>query len=413
MMKYDTASAAELGLMQGFPPPPDKVVTLENGFWTPPFNRWAYQNMRRLMPSAPLRCADRPSPMAIAPDDRIGGLTIRRPDGPAADFASFLRETFTDSLTVTLGDTIVHESHLNGMTAQTPHQMMSCTKSFAGLFALMLIEDGGASETDTIGTLLPDVTLGSGFTDATLGQVLDMTNSLHFNEDYADAGSHIHDYARIVGIGGRTGTASPANNIQDYLRTLEKAAGVEHGTAFHYQSPKTDLLNWVVCRLTGKPYTRMAEELLWKPLGTDGEAYVLLDPAGTEIAAGGLNATPHDLARFAAMIAARGLWQDRQLVPVSVIDTIARGGSTDLFLAAREGPGPMSDGYWSYRAQWWVRRTPGREAVSAQGVNGQWIYCDIERGIGIVKQSSQPISSDVWFDGYTINAFDAIVSALE
>ena len=33
------------GLMQGFPPPPDKQVNRLNGLWVPPYNRWAYQNM--------------------------------------------------------------------------------------------------------------------------------------------------------------------------------------------------------------------------------------------------------------------------------------------------------------------------------------------------------------------------------
>ena len=52
-----TATHAELGLMQGFPPPPEKRVTAENGLWVPPYNRWAYQNMRRLLPTAPIEPA--------------------------------------------------------------------------------------------------------------------------------------------------------------------------------------------------------------------------------------------------------------------------------------------------------------------------------------------------------------------
>ena len=37
----DYSTAAELGLMQGFPPPPDKQVTKANALLTPPFNRWS------------------------------------------------------------------------------------------------------------------------------------------------------------------------------------------------------------------------------------------------------------------------------------------------------------------------------------------------------------------------------------
>ncbi|MCO6187881.1 serine hydrolase [Rhizobium sp. L1K21] len=411
-MTQDATTAEELGLMQGFPPPPDKQVTLQNGFWTPPYNRWAYQNMRRLMPSAPIRCPASPTPMNVMPDPRIEALEIHRPDGSLSDFQSFLRETYTDSLVVVSGDMIVHESYLNGMSAQTPHQMMSCTKSLAGLFALIAIEEGQMSPTDTIGSLLPDVTFRPGVGEATLGQLLDMTNSIRFDEDYADPGSHIHDYARIVGIGLGNGDAPKAKTIQEYLCTLSTEEEAKHGQRFHYQSPKTDLLNWITSRVTGKSYTQLAEELLWQPLGAEGEAYVLLDPAGTEIAAGGLNATPHDLARFAAMIASRGAWKGRQVIPANVIDLICKGGSPSAFLSGPNASPPMNDGHWSYRAQWWVRRTPGHKAITAQGIFGQWLYCDTNRQIAIVKQSSPPFATGADFDVYTINAFDEIIRAL-
>lgn len=411
-MTQNYSTASELKLMEGFPPPPEQQVTLENGFWTAPYNRWAYQNMRRLMPTAPIRCPAEPIPLKIAHDTRVETLAVRRPDDSLANFASFLHETFTDSLVVVSGETIVHESYLNGMTARTPHQMMSCTKSLAGLFALLAIDGERASEGDTIASLLPDAGLESGVASATLGQVLDMTNSIRFNEDYADPTSHIHDYARVTGIGPREKERPIAKTIQDYLCTLTTEEEVAHGQIFHYQSPKTDLLNWVTSRLTGKSFSQLAEDLLWHPLGADGEAYMLLDPAGTEVAAGGLNATPHDLARFGAMVSARGRWNDKQLIPVSIIDNICRGGSREAFLSGPDASPELDNESWSYRAQWWVRHTPGRQAITAQGIYGQWIYCDTERHIAIIKQSSTPVASDADYDRYILSAFDGIIEAL-
>jgi hypothetical protein len=49
--RVDTSTHVELGLMQGFPPPPDKRVTRSNGVKVPPFNRWAYPNMRQIWPT--------------------------------------------------------------------------------------------------------------------------------------------------------------------------------------------------------------------------------------------------------------------------------------------------------------------------------------------------------------------------
>ena len=52
------AGADELGLMRGFPPPPDKRVDRSNALMRPPFNRWAYQHMRTVFPSAPVRTGE-------------------------------------------------------------------------------------------------------------------------------------------------------------------------------------------------------------------------------------------------------------------------------------------------------------------------------------------------------------------
>ena len=55
---------------------------------------------------------------------------------------------------------------------------------------------------------------------------------------------------------------------------------------------------------------------------------------------------------------------------------------------------------------------PDREAISAIGVNGQWIYVDRSRGVAVVKQSSQPVSADYAADQFTLNAFDAVIDHL-
>ena len=56
--------------------------------------------------------------------------------------------------------------------------------------------------------------------------------------------------------------------------------------------------------------------------------------------------------------------------------------------------------------------TPGKEAFTAIGIHGQWIYLDVHRKIAIIKQSSQPVSSQNYFDEYNINAYDAIIGHL-
>jgi CubicO group peptidase (beta-lactamase class C family) len=99
---------------------------------------------------------------------------------------------------------------------------------------------------------------------------------------------------------------------------------------------------------------------------------------------------------------------DMQVVNPAIIDTLEAGGDRDAFARGPEATGTMTQD-WSYRAQWWVRHTPGREAITAIGIHGQWVYVDRRRGVAIVKQSSQPMSSDPEADQFILNAFDAVI----
>jgi len=401
----DYRTHVEHGLMQGFPPAPDKVVTAENGLWVPPFNRWAYQHMRELVPSVSITSVATPQPLPRTPRPALDEVTVPRPDGSTASFDEFLRTTYTDAMVVVHDGVVVQERYDNSMTPHTPHQMMSCTKSFIGLFAMAAAREGHVAETDRVGDLLPELE-ASGFADATLGHLLDMTNSLMFDETYDDPEADIHAYAAIVGIGEGSRQGGPGN-LFEYLATLRGDPAAAHGAVFHYQTPKTDVVNWATNRVTGRSLFADFDRL-WAEMGGTDEAYVLVDPVGAPVAGGGLNASPEDLARFALSMLAG----DSLVAPPAVLDLIQGGGSVDAFLAGPDAIGMMADGNWTYRAQWWVRNEPGREAMTAIGVNGQWIYLDRARDVAIIKQSSQPVALDEWADDFTIAAFDRIIDAL-
>jgi len=400
----DLRSHAEHGLMQGFPPPPDKLVTAENGLWGVPYNRWSYQNMRSLLPSVPIVGCDEAIQTPRRTLGEIDAVSIRREDGSQVDIETFLSETYTDSMLVVKGDEIVWERHLNGMTARTPHQMMSCTKSFIGLFALTAVRDQLMSEADLVPTVLPELA-ESAFATASLGQVLDMTSSMQFSEEYDDPDAQIHEYAALIGLGPKI--SHGATDMLAFLATLEADPALGHDEVFHYQTPKTDAVNWMTSRVTGRSAVDAFGDL-WKAMGAGRESYLLVDGIGTPIAGGGLNATPEDLARFLVV----GLDHGLGVIGTDVLESLERGGSVDAFLAGPNALGCMENGHWSYRGQWWVRTEPGRESIGALGVNGQWIYLDRARGVGIVKMSSQPVAVDTWYDDYTVNAFDAVIDAI-
>ena len=408
------ATADELGLMEGFPPPPDKRVTRANALLTPPFNRWSYLHMRMIYPSAPIAAADRAIAISKTIDWGLDDVRIEDPDsGTMTDMTTFLQETYTDALVVIRGDNIVYEKYFNGMHPNQPHQMMSVTKSFGGLLGLMAVEDGKLREENPVTKYVPELEEAGAFADATFGQVLDMTNSMEFTEDYADPMSGIRRYGAVLGWTDPVPGIEYEDNLYDYLVTLAIDENHEHGEIFHYQTPKTDVVNWVTNRVNGQSFQDALYERLWSKLGTEGETYVLLDKNATLVAGGGLNATPYNLARFAIMMINGGEFDGRQVVEPAVIEKLAQGGSKEAFDTGPDSDGVVhAKGEWSYRAQWWVKHTPRMEAFMAIGIHGQWIYLDVERRIAIIKQSSQPVSKDTFLNGYDLNAFYAIVDYL-
>lgn len=408
------STAPELGLMVGFPPAEDKRVSKANALFVPPYNRYGYLHMRNFFPTANIKNPKVASKINTQIDPKIATLKIMDPStSKPVDMDTYLSHTYSDTIVVIKGDKIVYEKYLNGMNEKQPHQMMSVTKSFAGLLGLMAVEDGLASEDEKISKYVPELKNATAFSDATFRQVLNMTNSMSFSEDEANPDSDYHVWAAVLGLSDKKEGKKYAKNMYDYLMSVPKTATLEHGKEFHYQTPKADVVNWVTNKVTNQSFQDGLYTKIWSKIGTDGENYVLLDTSGALIAGGGLNANPNDLSRFAMMMLNDGKnAQGEQVVSTSIIDSLAKGGNIDAFSNGPESSGAMGNKDWSYRAQWWVRHTPGKEAFSAVGVFGQWVYIDKEKDIVIIKQASQNVPKNNDLDQFNLNAFDTIIEHL-
>src|SRR2546426_4239194 len=93
-----------------------------------PFNRWAFQHVRELIPSADI------------PNDprRVREFESRPRE---LELAQFLAETDTDALVILHRGRLVAEHYANAMTFETPHILMSVWSPMMGLlFAQLNIE---------------------------------------------------------------------------------------------------------------------------------------------------------------------------------------------------------------------------------------------------------------------------------
>src|SRR6185295_12151826 len=117
------STAAELGLMTGPPPfPAERLVTLAN-WQDPPFNRWGFQHIAELIPTARIA---RGGPVWRLPEEPrdLSGTRIDA-DGRSMPLPSFLERTYTDGIIVLHGGRVVMESYFNGMDKRSRHLLMS------------------------------------------------------------------------------------------------------------------------------------------------------------------------------------------------------------------------------------------------------------------------------------------------
>lgn len=398
----------KMGWMQGFPPPQDKRLKLADGsFFKFPALRYSVAHMRQFMPTVNVSRGinNPPVPFEYDLDENIDTLTFIPWDSDEKiTWEASLGKNYTDGLLILHQGKIIYEKYFAALTEVGKHAAMSVTKSFTGTLGAMLAAEGLLDENKIVVEYVPELK-NSGFADATVRQVMDMTTALKFSEDYSDPNAEIWQYA-IAG--------SPLPKPQDYngpvgyfnyLETVQKNG--EHGEAFGYKSVNTEALGWIISKATGKSIAQLVSEKIWQPLGMEQDGYYSIDELGTPSAAGGFNAGLRDLGRFGELIRRKGNWQDKQIIPKSVIEDIQQGGSKEKF--AKSDYDKLKG--WSYRDMWWITNNEDG-AFAARGIHGQTIYIDPTAEMVIVRFASHPIAANSANDPYSLPAYQAVAHYL-
>lgn len=335
----------------------------------------------------------------------IDGITFQPIGGTRSmTWKQSLSANYTDGILILHKGRIVYERYFGVLTPKREHIAFSVSKSFLAVIAETLISEGVLDERSTVAKYVPELKL-SGFGDATIRQVLDMTTGVRYSEHYDDPKSSIWEFRRAIGILPQPADYKGPQNAYDYVRSLAKE--YSHGEHFDYKTVNTDVLGWVLSRVTGKSVSDLMQERYWSRLGMEHDAYYIVDSAGIENTGGGLNLALRDMARFGEMVRLRGQYNGQQIVPASVISKIRRGGDRELFAKAgyKTLPG------WSYRSMWWVSHN-AHEAFTARGIHGQAIYIDPAAEMVITRFASHPQSGNVNLDPTSLPAYEAVANHL-
>lgn len=405
-------SAAEsdpvkMGWMVGAPPPPDKLITFQDGGpYQFPKTRWSFCNFRRFGPTTAVSRGLGESVELLRSEIADLDAVEFTPIGASQKmtWGQAYEANYTDGVVVLHKGKIVYERYSGVMKPEGQHIAMSVTKSFFGLIGQMLVAEGLLDEKAYVTQYVPELK-NSAFADATIRQVLDMRTGLKYSENYADPQAEIWMHARAGGVLPRPPNYQGPQTFYEFLQTVQKEG--QHGGNFAYKTVNTDVIGWIIRRVTGLSIGEVLSQRIWSRLGMEQDAYFSVDSAGNEFAGGGLNAGLRDMARFGEMMRKDGQWQGHQVVPKAVIDDIRFNGDASAFPVLNF---PTLNG-WCYRNMWWISNNE-HGAFSARGIHGQAIYIDPKAEMVIARFGSHPLAANTNFDPTSLPAFHALAKYL-
>ena len=396
-----------MGWMQGEPVPLDKRIAFADGsnYRFPQF-RWAFAHARQLAPTLAVRRADQvAAAFGRALDESLWRVAFQPMVGEdRLDWSDLLTATYTDAIIVMHRGHVVLEHYGGVMTPERQHVSMSVSKSVLGLVGAMLLHQGVLDEGAHVEHYLPEMA-GSGFAGATVRQVLDMTTGIDYSENYADPQASIWSHTYAGGILPRPVNYDGPDSFMAYMPTV-KPLGT-HGHEFTYRTVNSDVLGWIIRRVTGRALADVVSQMLWQPMGAQDEGYYTIDSCVIEFAGGGFSATLRDMVRIGELIRQRGSFGGQQIIPESVIADLHRGADPTQFVAN----GPPTLRGWSYRNMWWASHHVS-QAIMARGIHGQNIYIDPRAEMAIARFASHPVAANMVNDVYTLPAYAAMAEHL-
>lgn len=402
-----------MGWMQGFPPPPDKIITQPDSvYFSFPRLRWSVCHLREFLPTEEIsRGLGAPVPLDYLPPadfadmrQQIDALTFTpQKSDEAMTWEESLYANYTDGMLILHEGRVVYERYFGCLNEDGKHAIMSMTKSFTGLLAEIMVVEGSLDDTALVRDIIPEIG-DSAFASATVRQVMDMTTGVKYSEDYSDPNADIWLYSAAASPLPKAEGYEGPDGYWEYLQQV--APEGNHGDEFHYKTINSDMLGWIISRVSGKSVTDLISERLWRRMGVEQDAYQTVDGKGVPFAGGGITAGLRDLARLGQLMLNEGELNGERLFPAEVVAKISAGGDRSKF-----GTGFPTFGAGSYTSQWWVFHND-HGAYAARGVHGQTIYVDPTARMVLVRLSSFPQAQNGFIDPTSLPAYQAVAEFL-
>lgn len=343
-----------------------------------PYMLGSWTQMEQIYPS---RMIARGGPVRVLlPATRALGDVRYEIDGEAYDLDGYLERNAVMGLLVLKDGRIAHETYRKGTSENTRFVSWSVAKSVTSTLVGIALQDGAiTSLAHEAQRYVPELA-ASGYGQASLRDILQMSSGVRFIEDY-DSIDSLEGQSWLAGV---VEQRLPFNEttlwFDEHLH--------EPGTHFYYASMEPQVSAWVVRRTMGRPLAEIVSERIWSKIGAEHDASWMLDrPGGMEIGGCCINATLRDFGRFGQLFLDEGRVGNEQVLPAAWVRAATRPDPERSFLhpGAITGEGFAGSLGLGYQYNWWLWPEDG--AYSAIGFGGQWIYVNPAARIVIVQSA--------------------------
>jgi CubicO group peptidase (beta-lactamase class C family) len=355
---------------------PDSVL-----FWRPEQQLASFRNYARIFPTRVIRASASPFPLPRALRDLSG---VRYDvGGDTFDLADFRVHNHLAGLLVLDDGRIVHEEYNLGNGPDTKWVSYSVTKSVVSMLVGAAVRDGYIGSVDDPVSRYVPILSGGAYEGVSLGNVLQMSSGVAWNEDYTDPRADVSVVIPFTAL-----------ERLRYLSGLPRAA--PPGERFNYSTGETELVGAALRGAVGNNLSTYLEAKIWQAFGMESDAdWMLVESGGAEQGGCCLSATLRDYGRVGLFALGGGVLPGGQRV-------LPPG-----WMAESTAPSTTNE---RYGYLWWLGDAGG---YRASGIFGQAIMIDPAEQLVVVTHSVWPTPTDPDLSAHRDAFFAAIRDELK
>ena len=275
----------------------------------------------------------------------------------------YLNRQPVTGLLIAKDNTILVERYQYGRTDTDRLTSFSMAKSVIGLLIGIAVKEGAIRSVDDLAESYVPGLMDTEYGRTPIKALLLMASGVAFSEDYNSRSSDVYALARMT---VEQGSAGSLNAVKQFNTRRGPP-----GERFSYSSAESLVLGLVLTAATKRTVSDYAADKLWQPLGAEADATWIIDASGQEITFAYVNAVLRDWARLGLMLANRGNWQGKIVVPA---DWLAASAASAL---------PTEAPQVKYGYQIWYSADTKR--FSLRGLRGQYVLVDPDLKLVLVQ----------------------------